>query len=70
MVIAFEGASESLCADLMTVRLDASDWSKAHPPTRLEVAPTTDPVCKKDVSGVTWTVWGTAAAEYVCASLK
>jgi hypothetical protein len=70
VVIEYNGYGDAACADALKVKADASDYSKANPPQRLENAPTTEPVCEKSVGGVSVRVWGTTAATYVCASLK
>lgn len=67
------GLSAAECADSLKVRSDASAWSRVHPPTRLGAAPTGVPVCSKaltTVKGVTMTVWGKAAAQYVCNAIQ
>lgn len=70
IVIAYEGYGEDQCAALLVVAADASEFAKAHPPTRLEAPPTTEPVCTKTLQGATLTVWGTTAAQVACSALK
>ena len=67
------GLSEAECAASLKVPDNASAWTRVHPPTRLGSAPTGIPVCSKTlttVKGVTVTVWGKAAAQYVCNALQ
>ena len=70
VVVAIDGLSEAECAESLVVKADASDYTKAHPPIRLEAIPEGTPACVGTLQGHTYTVWGTSAAAVVCASLK
>ena len=61
--------TETQCQkDLQGQNASAMGWEKAHPATRLAEAPSGKPACVLKAQGVEYTIWGTTAAQSVCAA--
>jgi hypothetical protein len=71
IISATEVATKADCQKLLDEQNKTATgaWAKSHPSTLIAKRPTKKPVCTYEYQGTAWTVWGTAAAKYVCSAL-